>query len=300
MTASANWRNILTLLAVAVLVVGCGGGSTNSTLSKDLPSVETVNGQPVPQVLLDVLARERKLDLSVPEQRARALTELTDYILLDQEARKEAYAKDPNFAAEIEINRLQGNANATLGKFRGDAHVDDSVLKTEYQQQIAKAGRFEYDFSQLLFKSEDDALKASGEAMKEPFNAVFDRWSKKALQARAFQRVRPTQLPDPLGKALQALKSGETSKIPVQTQYGWHVLHVGAISPFVPPTFDQLKDSIRETLLSQLSDQRLVRLRDDAKVTTETPKSEPSEASDTKAVDAKPAAVPAPAEKPAN
>lgn len=304
MTVGLHIRNLLTMLAIAALLGGCGSSSRDSALPDNLPVVETVNGQAVPQVLLDILARERKIDLSVPEQRAAALTELTDYILLDQESKKESYAKDPMFAAEIEINRLQGNANATLGKFRSTAHVDDSVLKTEYQQQIAKAGSSEYDFSQLLFKDEDDALKASGEAMNEPFNTVFDRWSKKALQARAFQRVRPSQLPEPLGKALQALKSGETSKIPVHTQYGWHVLHVGSIAPFVPPTFEQLKDTIRQTLLTQLSDQRLGRLRENAKVTTETPKSEPSASTDAKpagieATDTKPAAA-APAEKPAN
>jgi peptidyl-prolyl cis-trans isomerase C len=287
MIAGNSIRPVLLVLTLTAALAACSGKSADSALPSDLPVVETVNGQAVPQVLLDILARERKLDLGVPEQRARALTELTDYILLDQEARAESYAKDPMFAAEVEINRLQGNANATLGKFRSTAHVDDSVLQTEYQQQIAKAGRSEYDFSQLLFKNEDDALKAAGEAIKQPFNEVFDRWSKTALQARAFQRVRPSQLPDALGKALQSLKSGETSKVPIHTEYGWHVLHVGAISPFVPPTFEQLKDTIRETVLTQLSDQRLVKLRDEAKVDTQTP--EPK----------KPAAT-APAEKSVN
>jgi peptidyl-prolyl cis-trans isomerase C len=272
MIAGNSTRNVLVALVLSTTLAGCTGKSADSSLPSDLPVVETVNGQAVPQVLLDILARERKLDLAVPEQRARALGELTDYILLDQEARAESYAKDPLFAAEVEINRLQGNANATLGKFRSTAHVDDSVLRTEYQQQIAKAGRSEYDFSQLLFKDEDDALKAAGEAIKQPFNEVFDRWGKKSLQARAFQRVRPSQLPDALGKELRSLKSGETSKVPVHTEYGWHVLHVGAISPFVPPTFEQLKDTIRETVLTQLSDQRLLKLREEAKVDTQTPK----------------------------
>ncbi|MEO7935787.1 MAG: peptidylprolyl isomerase [Dokdonella sp.] len=286
MTVTNTMRNALAALVVTVTMAGCGGTPGGSALPSDLPIVESVNGQKVPHALLDIIARERKLDLSIPEQRARALTELTDYILLDQEAKSQGYAKDPMFAAEVEINRLQGNANATLGKFRSTAHVEDSVLQTEYRQQIAKAGRAEYDFSQLLFKTEDDALKAAGEAIKQPFNEVYDRWSKQALQARAFQRVRPSQLPDALGKALQALKSGETSKVPVHTEFGWHVLHVGAISPFVPPTFDQLKDTIRETVLSQLSEQRLTKLRDEAKVTTETPDS----AKPAKAGDAAPAA----------
>lgn len=293
MTASQSSRIFALLLLLVVALAACsGGGHEGTALPPNLPVVETVNGQPVPQVLLDVLARERKLDLSIAEQRAKALSELTDYILLEQASKAEGYAKDPLFAAEVEINRLQGNANATMGKFRGASRIDDSVLQTEYQQQIAKAGSSEYDFSQLLFANEDDALKAAGEAISQPFNEVFDRWGKKSLQARAFQRVRPNQLPPELATALSALKSGETSKVPVHTQYGWHVLHVAAISPFVPPTFEQLKDTIRETVLTQLGQQRMMKLRDSAKVVTETPTD----------MVAKPAAQadPIPAEKPAN
>jgi peptidyl-prolyl cis-trans isomerase C len=280
----------MTALLATALLAACSGQRAGNALPADLPVVETVNGQDVPQVLLDVLARERSLDLVVPEQRARALTELTDYILLSQAASSEAYAKDPTFAAEVEINRLRGTANATLTKFRSSAQVDDSVLRTEYNQQIARAGKSEYDFSQLLFDNEDDALKAAGEAMSKPFAEVFDGWSAKAKQARAYQRVRPGQLPPALGAALAALKSEETTKVPVHTEYGWHVIHVGAISPFVPPTFEQLKDSIRETLLGQLADQRLAKLRSDAKVVTSSPS----------ATTAPAAGEPTPAEKNAN
>ena len=288
MTATTPSRMSVLVLFALLAISGCGEKPAGSNLSADLPLAETVNGQGVPQVLLDVLARERKLDLAVPEQRARAVLELTDYILLDQATRTESYMKDPMFAAAVEINRLQGQANAAMGKFRESAQVDDSVLKTEYQQQIAKAGKSEYDFSQLLFDNEDDALKAAGEALSKPFNEVFDAWSKRAKQARAFQRVRPAELPEALGKELSSLKSGETGKIPVHTDYGWHVIHVGAISPFVPPTFDQLKDSIRETVLSQISQKRLEKLRSDASITTPEPAT-PAATSESK-----------PTEKPAN
>jgi parvulin-like peptidyl-prolyl isomerase len=271
MTLIPVMRHSLLALVTATALAGCGGGSINTALPANLPIAETVNGQPVQQVLLDVLAQERKLDLTVPEQRAKALTELTDYILLAQAAAKENYATDPLFAAEVEINRLQGLANATIGKFRSSAQVDDSVLKGEYDQQIARAGTSEYDFSQLLFDNEENALKAAGEAVTKPFDEVFEAWSKKAQQARAFQRVRPAQLPEPLGQALAALKSGETTKVPVKSEYGWHVIHVGAISPFTPPPFDQVKETIRNTLLTQLGEQRLVKLRSDANITVETP-----------------------------
>lgn len=266
-----KWQSSLLLLACgSALVLGACGerGNPTGALPADLPVFETVNGQAVPQLLLDVLAKERRLDLSQPEQRARAVLELTDYVLLEQAAKAGEYAKDPQFAAQVEINRLQGLANATMKKFHDSAQVDDSVLMTEYKQQIAKAGASEYDFSQLLFDNEDDAIKAAGEALTQPFNAVFEAWSKRAKQARAFQRVRPAQLPEALGKALQGLKSGQTSVVPVRTEFGWHVIHVGAISPFVPPPFEELKESIRETLLTQLGQQRLQKLRSEASVST--------------------------------
>lgn len=274
MTPYSLLRPAYPFVVCAALLAGCGSPSTSSNLPANLPLTESVNGEAVPQVLLDVLARERHLDLGVPEQRAQALTELTDYILLSQAATREKYASDPVFAAEVEINRLQGLANATMGKFESDAQVDDSVLKGEYDAQIAKAGTSEYDFSQLLFDSEDDALNAAGDAVSKPFDEVFENWGKKAKQARAFPRVRPTQLPEAVGNALVTLKSGETTKVPVKSEFGWHVLHVSAISPFTPPAFEQVKDSIRQTLLKQLSQQRLVKLRDDAKVTLETPVAE--------------------------
>ena len=269
-------------LAAALAVSACSGGKGDVAggLPSDLPRAETVNGEAVPLVLLELLAKERKLDLAEPAQRAAALNELTDYVLLAQAARKANYAADPQFAAEVELNRLQGIANATVARFRSDVQVDDSVLQTEYQQQLARAGNSEYDFSQLLFDSEDEALAVAGEAVDKPFNEVFDEWSKKAKQARAFSRVRLSQLPEPLAKVLGTLKSGETSKLPVHTEYGWHVVHVGAVSPFTPPPFEQVKDSIRDTLSNQLAEQRMVKLRTDADVQLVAPVSTPTRAPD--------------------
>lgn len=264
-------RYSLLSLVCAVSLAGCGASSNNVGLANDLPLVGTINGQAVPQVLLDILARERQLDLSVPEQRATALTELTDYILLAQAAAKEGYAKDPQFSGEVELNRLQGMANATMGKFQSDAKIDDSVLRVEYEQQVAKAGSSEYDFTQLLFDKEDDALAVAGEAVTKPYAEVYDSWKAKAKQASSFPRVRPAQLPEPVGKALSGLKAGETSKVPVKSDFGWHVLHVSSLTPFSPPAFEQVKETIRQTLVKQWGDQRLAKLREEAKVKLETP-----------------------------
>lgn len=272
-------RSAAALVLAASALVACGGRDADAPKwPADVAVVETINGEPVVQPLLELLARDRRLDLSVPEQREQAMTELRQYVVLDQAARKQGFERDPKFLAGVELYRLQGSAEATLAKFREAATVDDAALKAEYDRQVAAAGPDEYDFSQLLFDSEDEALNAAGEAANKPFDSVFESWRTKAKQARPFTGVRPAQLPEVLGKALAGLKAGETTKIPVKTDFGFVVLHVTAVRPITPPPFDQVKESVRATVLSRYADQRLDTLMKEAKVEMKTPAAAPAPA----------------------
>jgi len=233
----------------------------------DGPLAETINGTPVPQALLEAVARARELDLAKPEQRAQALTLLTDYVLLSQAARQGNFFAEEKFRADVEAARIQGVANATLGLLQQQAPITDPVVRAEYESQVAQAGKFEYDFTQLLFDKAEDALKVTGEIdAGKPFNAVYDAWRGKAKQAKAFSRVRQDQVPPELAKALAGLKNGETSRVPVKTDFGWHVVHLSIANPFTPPPFDQVKDSVRQGLLLRVGRERLQKLKEQAKV----------------------------------
>ena len=270
-------RVAVALVAFSVSFVGCGGaGAPQHGLPADLPVAETINGQAVPQLLVDLIARERGLDPAVPEQREKAIQEMRQYIVLDQVARKENYAADSAFAAEVELNRLQGVANASIAKFRSEARIDDAALKAEYDRQLERAGTSEYDFSQLLFDDENDALKAAGEAVDAPFGKVMDAWRGKAKQGNSFSRVRLGQLPEPLARALAELKPGESSKLPIKTEFGWFVVHVAAVNPVTPPPFEQVKESIRASVLGRFADQRLEKLLAEARIEMKTPGAAPA------------------------
>jgi peptidyl-prolyl cis-trans isomerase C len=258
-------------LLIGALLAGCSSGSGPDTRplqgNLDGPVAETVNGTPVPQALLEAVARARELDLANPEQRAQALTLLTDYVLLSQAARQGNFYSEEKFRAEIEAARIQGVANATLGLLQQQAPITDAVVRAEYESQVAQAGKFEYDFTQLLFDKEDDALKVAGEIDSgKAFNAVYDAWRGKSKQAKAFSRVRQDQIPPELSKALAGLKNGEASRIPIKTEFGWHVVYLSIANPFTPPPFDQVKDSVRQGLLLRVGRERLQKLKEQAKV----------------------------------
>ncbi len=256
----------------AIAIAGCsqGPGAADSRviqLPADAQVAETVNGTAVPQVLLESIASGHNLHLDKPEQREQALKLMTDLVLMAQAAQRDNLFADPKFRADVEAARLKGVADAAIGAFEKQTPISDEVLQQQYDSEVGQAGKFQYDFSQLLFANEDDALKAAGDSLTgKPFQQVFDDWRGKAKQAKAFSRVRLDQLPQPLAQALAKLSNGETTKVPVKTEFGWHVVHLDIANPFTPPPFDQVKAGIRRSTLLKIGQQRLEKMREQAKV----------------------------------
>ena len=275
---------ILPLFCMLALVACSRGGSVDKRAIQMPPGgqvAETVNGTPVPQSLLEAIAHTHNLDLDKPTQRDQALRILTDFVLLAQSAQRENFFAQPQFQAQVEAARLSGVAEASFAEFEQQTPLSDSVLKAEYDAQIARVGKQVYDFTQLLFANQDDALKAEDDLLSgKSFEQVFDAWRGKAKQAKSFTRVRLDQVPPALGTALQALHNGESTKTPVKTQFGWHVVHLDIANPFTPPPFDQLKPAIRRSMQMKIGQQRLAKLREQATITyppgTTAPAAEPS------------------------
>jgi peptidyl-prolyl cis-trans isomerase C len=261
----------LLISSIFVALTGCsaGGASDNRViqLTGDLPIAETVNGTPVPQALAEALARAHNADLTVPEQRAEVLRLLSDYVLLAEQAKRDGLLAKPQFAADVELARLVAQANATMVELQKQTPLTDDALKAEYDARVTRAGKVDYDFSQLLFAKEDDALKAAGELIAgKTFAQVYDEWKDKAANAGVFTHRIAEQLPDNLVQALAAMKNGDTTHAPIKSQYGWHVVRLDAINPITPPPFAQVKESIRASLSKKIGEQRLAKLKEQAKI----------------------------------
>ncbi|MGH8041725.1 MAG: peptidylprolyl isomerase [Rudaea sp.] len=261
----------LVALACAAMLTACSNTNAPDKRALQLPPggaiAETVNGTPVPQDLLDAVAQTHNLDTAKPMQRDQALKLTTDLVLLAQAAQRENFAADAKFRAHVEAARLQGLADAAFVQFQQRTPINDTMLKAEYDNQVAHAGKVAYDFSQLLFTNEDDALKAEDDIVSgKPFKDVFDAWRGKAKQARVFSRVLADQVPEPLAKALAQLRNGESTKVPVKTQFGWHVVHLDIANPYTPPPFEQVKEGIRRSMQLKIGKERLDKLKEQAKI----------------------------------
>lgn len=287
-------RKILSVSACLALTA-CSGGAGDQRvvqLPANLPVAETVNGTPVPQELVDAFVRVKapKADMGNPEQRAEILRVLSDYVLLAEQAQRDKMQADPKFAANVEVARLSALANEAMIRLQQQTPISDDALKAEYDANVARTGKSEYDFGNLLFGNEDDALKVAGElAAGKAFAQVYDEWKGKAAQAKVFSHIRQDQLPEPLVQALAQMKPGDFSRTPVKTQFGWHVFHLDAVNAYAPPEFDKVKDDIRRNLQKKIGEERLAKLKQQAKIEY------PAGSTPVPAKPAAPAAAPAPA-----
>lgn len=267
-------------ILAAALLAGCGG-RTDAQAPLSGPVVASVNGEPVSAKLLDAFGTYRNLDLSKPQLRERAIGQITDLVLMEQAARQAGYLNDPEFAAAAELGRLQGISTAATKMFRQETQIDDAAVRAEYERQSANAGQ-EYEFAQLVFATQEEAARAAAEvAAGKSFEQVLEAHRKDARVARQFPKTRSAMLPAPLTAALAALKPGESSKMPLQLPQGWGLLRLTSAAAVPPPPFEQVKENIRRMLARRAGDERIAKLRADAKITL----------SDAAAVQPAPAAV---------
>ena len=102
-------RKTLAIAIAAALMGGCSSGGGHSGAVQMTTSgkiVETVNGQAVPESLLEAVARQHNLHLDVPHQREQAITLVTDLVLMAQAVQSEPFAKTETFQAQVEAERF--------------------------------------------------------------------------------------------------------------------------------------------------------------------------------------------------
>ncbi|MDN5924893.1 MAG: peptidyl-prolyl cis-trans isomerase, partial [Xanthomonadales bacterium] len=268
-----------TVIILGALLSACGGGSSTAQShgvihlsATPANAAETINGTAVPTTLLDAVAKGRGLDLHVPEQRQKALAEVSQYVLLAQQAKKLNLLQQPDLAAMVEAARLQGVANAALLAYGRSHPISDAMVAKDYADQVKEVGDKTYRFTQLLFADKATADKAAAELVAgKSYSDVFDAYRSKARDAQSYPEVFPKQLPPPLALALTSLKPGQATKVPVKSKLGWHLLHLEGVNPFHAPPLAKVKDQVRSNLEKRQVAAYIESLKTNAKISVSQP-----------------------------
>jgi peptidyl-prolyl cis-trans isomerase C len=305
--------SLATAVTLALLASGCdkpGDANKANTPSSKAPTevaavgevVATVNGKPISKAAVEILStevNERRGGNNIPED--KIVEELIKRELLSQEIAASGLLKDPKFAAKIENAQRMMLSQAAAEEYISKAQVTDAELKKEYDERVGPMKNAEYKAKHILVETEQTAKDIIAKLAKgEKFDALAKKFSKdpgSKDKGGYLGWFSPQQMVSPFSEAVIALKNGETTRTPVQSQFGWHVIQREESREQAPPPFDSVKDQLRNMVQTKKLQEHITDLQAKAKIDNKLPP-KPAEAPAASAPAAKPAA-PAPAAAPA-
>ena len=217
-----------------------------------------VNGKPIPALYGELVKREMMQGQpDSPQVDARVRESLVNLELLSNAALDKKLDKDPTLAAMLDIRRRDQLAKAYLEDYIKSHPVTDAEVQQAYDK--AKAGPLEpeYHARHILVKTEAEAKKLIAQLDKgAKFDDLAKKYSKDPGSAKNGGLLdwsdRRAFVPE-FSNALAGLKKGETTKAPVKTQFGYHIIRLDDTrQPTLPPL-----DAVKPEIVKQLQQERV-------------------------------------------
>jgi peptidyl-prolyl cis-trans isomerase C len=217
-----------------------------------------VNGKEIPALYGEMVKREMAQGQpDSPQLDARVRESLINLELLSRAALDKGLDKDPNLAAALDIRRKDQLAKAYLEDYVKAHPVTDAEIQSAYDKAKAEPAEPEYRARHILVPTEAEAKKIIADlGKKAKFEDLAKKYSKDPGSAKNGGALdwsdRRAFVPE-FSEALAALKKGETTKTPVKTQFGYHVIRLDDTrQPQIPPL-----DAVRGEVVKQLQQQRI-------------------------------------------
>jgi peptidyl-prolyl cis-trans isomerase C len=228
-------------------------------------NVAIVNGKPVPKTRVDALALQlSKAGRPVgAEMQGQLKDEVIAREVFMQEAQKRGLDGTDDFKAQLELARQTLLIRELFADYQKTNPVTDTEIKDEYDKFVAANGGKEYHARHILVEKEDEA-KAIIASLKK--GAKFDEIAKKqskdpgsGANGGDLDWANAASYVPEFSAALVKLNKGQTTDVPVKSQFGWHVIRVDDVRQAQLPKLEEVKPQIAQ----QLQQQKLAKFQED-------------------------------------
>ncbi len=137
-------------------------------------------------------------------------------------------------------------------------NIDEQMIAEEYAARRAQYTVPEKRAVEQAVYPDEAAAKAAREriAKGEDFAAVAKDTLNRTPEEMSLGTVAQSALPPEIGAAAFALAQNGVSE-PVQTPFGWHLVHVGAIQPGSEIPLDQVRDQLKTAIAQRLGAEQI-------------------------------------------
>ncbi len=256
----APWARLSTMGAIAFAVCACHKQQSAVPAIADAPVpvvVATVNGTGISKSEYDfyvkTLTQGKPMELT-PDQKRQVLDELVSMQLMANQGLKDHVETEPEAVARLEVTRMRLLADAESQKYLKDKEPSDADLHAEYETALAGIDKTEYHARHILVASKDQAealIKKIKAGAKFEDVAKANSIDGSKSNGGDLGWFTASHMVKPFADAVKGLKKGEMTQEPVQTQFGWHIIQLEDTREVTPPSFDQVKDQLKNRVLQK-------------------------------------------------
>ena len=235
--------------------------------------VATINGEPITEadlVLAEQAFGEQIAKLPPEERRKAVLDVLVDLKLMAAAATTDGLDKTDAFQRQLALLRAQA-LRSEFFRVEIDGKTTDEAVKKRYDEEIAKVTPpEEVKAAHILVETEDEAkaiikeLDAGGDFAKLAQEKSKDPGSAKMGGELGY--FTQGKMVKEFEDAAFKLDVGKYTETPVKTQYGYHIIKVEDKRKQPLPSYDQVKDQVRQMVLRDTFVAEVAQLRKDNKV----------------------------------
>ena len=217
-------------------------------------TIATVNGQELPLDLFRRFYAERLRQSNTqntPQFQNQAFNEFVNIVVTAQDAEKTGLEKEKSFETALDLQRLQLLSSFAIRNAAATFEPSEEELQKAYDERFAKGNGIDYKARHILVKTEDEGkklieeLKGGADFVELAKSKSLGPTGKDGGELGWFGAG---QMVQPFTDATAALKPGEHSSEPVQTQFGWHVILLEETRESKPPALDEVKGQLTAAL----------------------------------------------------
>jgi peptidyl-prolyl cis-trans isomerase C len=260
-----NRTPILVALLAATFAVGVAQAQTAAPKAAAAPASagKTLYTQAVFDTMLKQRIQQGQPD--TPELRNAVREELNTRELLAKEAKKANLDKNPDIKNQMDLAAQTVLVSAFVADWVKKNPIPDAELRKEYEVIKAQIGDKEYHVKHILVEKEDDAKDIIAQLQK---GAKFEDLAKARSKDPGSKDKggdldwnAPAGFVKPFSDAMVATPKGKFSSVPVQTQFGYHVILVEDVREAKVPPFDEVKPQLQQRMQAAHLDKYFKELR---------------------------------------
>lgn len=268
-------RKLLTALASAVVCISAYAVDDEPAMAAPAAQsrlLATVNGAPITSQTLELYGRMRTggAPHAISDgQNKELINEIINRELVYQDAMNNGLDKSPDVQAQIAEQIRNVLTTYRIQQMLDRSPPSEEQLNKVYQEQVVARSSTEYKARHVLTETEDAAKEVikelkQGKDFIELANSASTGPS--AKDGGDLGWFAPNQVVKPFADAVMALKPGKYSKVPVHTQFGWHVILLEDMRKVEPPPFERVREQLETVVQNELIGQYIDGLKQKAEV----------------------------------